>query len=310
MYKVPTFRFLLFLSQIHLFMLIFSSIDSIMLDYFSFKFRDYSTICCKLYMFFTYFFGHLSSVLQMVVSIERVFVVYRKNIACFKLSFIKKFIGLIVLALVFLNSHYLFFYYLSFEKGSNLTVNINVFKHNFLLGFNIAVSNISDSDLFETQRKVFNQSNTPKDKIIDQVCYPENEEKYIFFLNKIWSWTDILVYSFIPFVIMIVCSALIIVKIRINSKQFSTNTTNQEQNQRRNRRDRSALYMLISTNLFFLICSLPFSILNNKLLTSNTQVLYFSQIFSYCEKSLYCFTLFSPGCIAKFCLTGSNQLNV
>jgi thiosulfate reductase cytochrome b subunit len=96
----------------------------------------------------------------------------------------------------------------------------------------------------------------------EYICFPVIGTWYSSFLMNIWIWIDFLVYSIIPFIVMGICSMIIIVKIQKNSnnllKTLSKTSQNDKSNlQRRLKRNRQLLYMLLITNFYFLLSLLP-----------------------------------------------------
>jgi hypothetical protein len=115
MQKNVTFRLLLSLSKVDLVLLSFCTLDSILNHIFLVELRLFSNLTCKIHMFLTYFFSHLSSILMMVVSIERTLLIYNKRLACLRLVCINRFITILALAIAFINSHYLYYFRLNLE---------------------------------------------------------------------------------------------------------------------------------------------------------------------------------------------------
>ena len=79
MRQISTFRFLFYLSAIDLLVLIICATDAVVKFGYQIEIRSYSIILCKLHTFLTYFLTHLSSVLLMVISIDRALVIFNKN---------------------------------------------------------------------------------------------------------------------------------------------------------------------------------------------------------------------------------------
>jgi len=85
-------------------------------------------------------------------------------------------------------------------------------------------------------------------------------------LNKVFIWVDILVYSGVPFTVMGICSIFIVVRIHTSSRKYIRTMTNKQSAFNRNilykrlKRDRQLLYMLLLTNLYFILSSTPYCI--------------------------------------------------
>jgi hypothetical protein len=72
MRQTSTFQLLLYLSFIDFFVLLVSTTDLLGIYGFDYDIRSLSTVTCKLHAFLTCFLTHLSNIIMMVVSIERV----------------------------------------------------------------------------------------------------------------------------------------------------------------------------------------------------------------------------------------------
>ena len=122
-------------------------------------------------------------------------------------------------------------------------------------------------------------------------CYPAKDSKYYLFFTHIWNILDTTIYSILPIFVMVVCSVIIWVELREQTKQFSANVgiTNQAIMKKKIRKNRHLLFMLTATNAYFVICSFPyfftFNNLTSKKFDSNfTQVLV--HILSYSNNSV------------------------
>jgi hypothetical protein len=223
-----TFRFLSYLSVIDLFVLIIGLPQIITIAYTknAYDFRHYSDLVCSLHSFLTMFFTHFSSILLAAVSIDRVYVLRKlrpnkkatpkielevrrnenqkqnkllgqsKDTDCNKklrnkssqLLVVQKhtrrqftsveFITIIIAFIIFLvDSH-------------------------FLIWMRLHTFDISDK-------------NSANGSLIQEIlCYPSEKDKfYSYFFKNIWPWLDLLLYCIIPFIIMIICSILIIFRL-------------------------------------------------------------------------------------------------
>ena len=81
MRQVSTFRFLLYISVSDLLVLLIGATQFLINAVFHFDMRSTSPVVCKLHTFLTYFFTHTSSVLLMVLSIERALIMCKSNIS-------------------------------------------------------------------------------------------------------------------------------------------------------------------------------------------------------------------------------------
>jgi hypothetical protein len=97
------------------------------------------------------------------------------------------------------------------------------------------------------------------------VCFPLRESLYGRFLNHIWTYIDLTIYSFLPFFTMVICSALILVKVNKKKPGFldpKTDRLNKRTMARKAKRNKNLITMLFVTNSYFIMCSLPYCILN------------------------------------------------
>ena len=129
MKKMSTFRFLFYLAIIDLLVLLVCATDALLMFGFYIEVRLYSILACKIHTYITYILTQFSSIVLMVVSIERVSVIgcksiiqliLRKQLVKQKAKTVNRSrfmrsnrVGLIVLfilaILVVLNLHYLFY---------------------------------------------------------------------------------------------------------------------------------------------------------------------------------------------------------
>ena len=261
MRQTSTFRFLLYLSVSDLLVLLFCATDALARFGFQFEIRSNHFTLCKIHTFLTYFLTHSSSIILMVISIDRALVVnnkslsdifFRNNKKTFsennqnnsrinhsKISYIlpdiKWFfyrlhrvdltVGCVCLLLFLINSHFLF-------------INLNLIVEN----------NSTINDQF-------------------YICFPLPNSPYFNFLNEIWVFVDIGVYSMVPFIVMSICSTIILMRIRSKSKKYFEKLVNKNNEQQKSniskrlRRNRQLLYMLLLTNLYFLLSMLPYCIM-------------------------------------------------
>jgi hypothetical protein len=247
------FRILAYLSIVDFFYLIVGCSHLIGISYFDYDFRNYSDLVCAFHSFLTLFLSHSSSNILALVSVHRCVTLTQmkprnlnrnnhlhnsintnrgevdaKNyIVSHTTSSFKKFLSLFktadlivlgVISLIFIfDSHFLFLMRLGSTKMS-VTLSDD--------------SNITEITVIEGPL----------------VCYPSSEDKrfYYEFYTKMWPLFDLFVYSYIPFLIMIICTIIIIyhfVKIKrklkkhfvkgtklTNRRPKKTNTNNNNNN--------------------------------------------------------------------------------
>jgi hypothetical protein len=305
MRMMSTFQFLLYLSIIDLFVLLICSSDALLTYGLNYEIRLYSDLVCKMHTFFTYFLTHMSSILLMVVSIERVLVVYNKTFITFflrrseirnmkrksssnsnKYSIFKIFIHrfkrlnmftdlnrvtlimiCITLFLALINAHYLFYLNINLVFNSNNQID--------LLSINYQYSNNSYKDMSEVllNKSIDLSKKNAKNYSIKRdvpvlACFPQQNTAYHYFLTNIFIWFDISIYSLMPFLIMFLCTILILIEMRKKTAQFTNNVIKNRPNklnrrisQKRTRKNNQILILMLTTNAYFIICSLPYFIL-------------------------------------------------
>jgi hypothetical protein len=290
MRAVSTFRFLLYLSLFDLLVLVVGSTEAFVQFRYHYEIRSVSPFTCRLHTFLTYFLSHCSSSLLMVVSIDRALVIAylrsvfqskrnknthafgiqsnvethewlntksEQKLACcsvpkFNLHRVDMAMTCIACVLTILNAHYFLFLSLNQTQASqgvgedfyqNSSSNYWNFEYKGKAGDIVKIENSKESRL---------------------VCFPVEDSLYKSFLVKIWTWLDLIIFSLVPFLTMSVCSVIILVKIRESSEKYlkvlmNRNTeSNRDACQKRIRRDRQVLYMLLLTNFYFLLSSMPY----------------------------------------------------
>ena len=275
-----TFRYLFCLALIDILVLLTYATDSIHYFEYSISSRIFSILACKIHTFLTYLLAHLSSFVLMVVSIDRAIIICHKsqikndsdrhnslNVSYKRLLFLNikdRICGLfgkvrivlfsLILTLFGLNLHFLFL--LTVNKIDHQRLNETDFNEN---KFNDLKKYNNSYLIYEKSIDISNNSEYLS------ICYPLKVEIYFEFLSSIWIWIDAFIYSIIPFVVMSICSIIIIVDTRTKSKGFikscqtvNTNRLNHRICEKSKRRNQKLSIMLLVNNLFFIFCSLPF----------------------------------------------------
>jgi hypothetical protein len=245
MRKMITYRLLNYLSIIDLLVIIICSSDVIMSYGFKMQIRLYSRFACKMHTFLTYYFTHMSSLILMLVSIERIIIIkgvkFSKTSSLMASLSVEKIIAFIAVGIGLINSHYLYFF--------------DLYRLDYIVSSNETAKNISitDFNISEVENRLSHLE-------YSQICHSLDGD-YGYFLVNIWIWIDSSIYSFIPNIIMIFCSILIFIEIRRNSNNLvSMSNMNKSIVKNRIKRNKQILYVLFSTNVFFLICTLPYCI--------------------------------------------------
>ena len=121
MRKNSTFRYLFYLSVIDILVIIFCATETLLTHGFRIKVKEISTYTSKISTFMEYFLTHESSIVLMIVSIDRTLVVCNKSLLFFnflrriisqsmnKARYVGKLITFISLVLGLMNFHHLVF---------------------------------------------------------------------------------------------------------------------------------------------------------------------------------------------------------
>jgi hypothetical protein len=164
----------------------------------------------------------------------------------------------------------------------------NFYLYNEILS-DIDFDSISQRNSLLRNHIDINQSNLTGSSYI---CYPNDYTNYYYFISRIWIWIDMIIFSLVPFIVMVICSTIIIHHIKDTNKNFlmSKNQYNTKILQKSKHRNRQLLIMLTITNSFFVICSLPLCIyiIINKFKTNinkRSSLLEIFQILSYLNNS-------------------------
>jgi hypothetical protein len=311
MRKMSTFKFLFYLSIVDLCVLIFCTTDALFTVGFGVQVRLYSLFTCRLHTFMTYFLTQLSSVVLTIVSIERVLVICNLSILTTKLNSkisvrprriylnkqqlstesrlskvfhenrIEKVLVIIASILAILNIHLIFYSQLSeddyISTNRNVTFNgINIDNLDELIDKSIKTGEIENPESIfgdykqdnETLYQIINNTNQNK------ICFPIGGFYYNYFYNHVWNWIDACIYSFIPFLIMIICSIIILVQIRKKTPSLVVNRNskmNKKLQEKATRRNNQLLIMLTATNFYFILTSLPYCVTH---LISNSEKIF------------------------------------
>jgi hypothetical protein len=274
MRKHSTFRLLLYLSLIDILVLSYCSLNAIVKYGFGFEFESLSDWSCRIETFLYSFLRHFSSLTLIIVNVNRALAICEQKLNEFwstkvknvvlRVSKSKNKIGIIMLLIVILttvfNGHYLYFLKLNGKLGDGANPSItNTSTETY---HQMRVNKSMESYQYHT-----NESNeTSKESLF---CFPLKDSKYHDFLVK-WVYLDLFVYSLIPFFFLSACSLIIVVQVRKQNARLIANlaktslSSSQRIKQSKNKKNRKMLIMLLSTNTFFLICSLSFCFFNIK----------------------------------------------
>ena len=295
MRKVTTFKYLFYLSLNNLLVLGVGATDVLMSNIFQFEIRSYSNAMCKLHTFFTYVVTHSANLIQAAVNIERTVMMRNADESkqnpirtrqivnkdtdlediemmdrtinlgenlrnrSSKSSFFKQhsvFIAMcMILAFIFvLNSHYILF--LRLKRNSN-DIQSNVGKNfKFLKDF---VAKNTSLYILLLQRLANEKINYQVD-----ICFAERGSRYENFIQNIWFWLDMSVYSVMPFMVMCICSLLIVFKFREMNRNYlrllanNAYKYNRKYYERKIKKNRQICLMLLNSNVYFLLSTFQF----------------------------------------------------
>ena len=156
-------------------------------------------------------------------------------------------VTLMIVLVMLINIHYFFFLNLSPQRET------------------YEKSNETNSKfVLENKSELYWHSDfVPSSYMYISVCFPSFDSLYNHFLVNVWVWIDLCIFWLIPFITMSVCSMIILLRIKKNSQNYlSVNHRNSLSNrhalQRRVHRNRQILYMLLLTNIYFLVSSMPY----------------------------------------------------
>ena len=98
----------------------------------------------------------------------------------------------------------------------------------------------------------------------ERKCFAGAGTKYEFFLQEIWFWVDLSIYSLLPFIVMTISSIIIIIKFKkMNRSYFEFISNPRYQFNRRNylkkiKKNRQICLMLLNSDFFFFISNLQY----------------------------------------------------
>ena len=284
MRESSTFRFLLYLSITDLIVLIIGASEMLIKSDVTLKYRDYSIFACNIQKFLTYSATYISSCISVAVSIDRAVIVsnlntmYQNNtlenssdelikhtpktsqsssksssmrILSFRYMnrrLVDAIVVAIIILMLLLNIHYIF-----------------LLKASSIIFYEQSASNYSELGIVHLNATHENKSiSEERENYEIKTCLPPRNTIYEAFLQHVWFWIDISVYSIIPFIFMGVCSMIIIVKIRKINKRYlmfmakRTNQFNKNIYLKKLKKNVQICFMLVSTNLYFLLTMVVF----------------------------------------------------
>lgn len=221
--SLSAFRFLAYLSLIDLMYLLIGLSHIMVIVYTGYDFRTYSNFLCSLHSFLTLYLSHVSSNILAGVSVFR----------CVTITSLKPVKPIPVKNQDTPRGRQKSIFQQLFKSNSSsnkrfldnfghadlcvlfIMVLLFFFDCHYLIWMRLSVFDSSVSYLNGTNQ--LNGTNI----ILHTICHPSesNQRFYYEFLRNSWIWIDLFLYSYIPFVIMIVCTVLIIYRLfKINRK--------------------------------------------------------------------------------------------
>jgi hypothetical protein len=191
------FTYFAVLSIVDFFVITLGLGDAILLSYFKIVVRNESIISCRLHTFLTYVFTHLSSFILASVSIDRAIALNSINLSriyC-KTQTAYKVILINIAIVVIINCHSLFF------MGT--------------------YESADDNDLSFLNSSSVKLPNGYSSKI-KLICGTKEETLYKKFLEPYFEYIDLLCYAILPFLVMFICTILIIKVMVTSNKKFDT----------------------------------------------------------------------------------------
>jgi hypothetical protein len=217
MRNLPTFRFLAYLSLID-FLYVLTGIPHLMsISFYQFDFRNSSNFICSFHSFLTIFLSHLSSNLLAAIGVFRCFELTSNNDLAKKRVFLNK--------NNFRNKQEKDVAYSS-DRKSIFKRFISYFgKVEFIILIIITILLICDSHFLIMMRiseHFINNENVTNISNKISICHPANDTEQIYFefYTIYWPWIDLLLYSYIPFIIMVTSTTIIIQKLVSANRNF------------------------------------------------------------------------------------------
>lgn len=301
MRHVSTFRFLLYLSIFDSLVLLVCTTEASVKFGLLFEIRHLNPMMCRLHSFLTYLLTQCSTNLLMVINLDRALLITSKQLPLFNSSLRLKRRsttvasssqrGVSFSSRATLHSSSQVVEHTQFDRccliDSSTRVDVIV---SVIL---ITIALVNSHFLF-----LLDLSPTESDGFSSLICFPLNNQAYKSFIINVWTWIDFVIFGGIPLVGMSVCSFLIIAKLRENDRKYrsflldpfkrkesshrrgtevvcmdptrQSNSTSillmrgrqDEAYARRLKRNRTLLYLLLSTNIYFLLTSFPYFILS------------------------------------------------
>jgi hypothetical protein len=239
MFQLATFRYLFYLSISDLCVLIIGVPHILVYYYTSYNFRNYSNFVCSIHSFLTIYFTHLSSCLLAAVSVNRLIVLKRKNNNLLMKTLRKP-------RELTLDSHT--------TSSTKINSRIN-FKKSELISLVIACLLFAiDSHYFVFSRIALTSVGNSTQK----ECASTG---HFWFYSFLWPIIDLFIYCFAPFLIMFICSILVIRRLKHLQNSMKTNISNQLTRER-GRKNKQVYNLLLLLNTSFLVLVTPVVMLN------------------------------------------------
>ena len=232
MKHLPTFRFLSYLSMIDCLYILIGIPHIISITFFNYDFRNTSNFMCSIHSFFTIYLSHLSSNVLAIIGVFRSYEITSHNNISKKNGLLNKKIKDHTNKNVnwsYSSNHLTFCERLSssFGKAEQIFLAILILlflcDSHFLLMMRLTEQIYSNNN--ETNILYSNKTNLT-------ICHPspEDENFYYEFYIVIWPWIDMVLYSYMPFLIMVTSTCIIISKLFKANKNLNDKSRSYYQN--------------------------------------------------------------------------------
>jgi hypothetical protein len=286
--SLTTFRFLTYLSIIDFLYLLTGLTHLLIIIYFDYDLRLISNFMCSVHSFLTIYLSHLSSNTLAAISISRCFKLIRLKPVKNEMKKLTKATSV--------DNHDTFI-----RKNNNRKFKLTFGHADYTILLIMIIFFIFDSHYLLWMRLSdpdFN-SNSTLNSTLKQQCHPSLNEQFYYnkFLASTWVWIDLFLYSYIPFVIMMVCTVLITYKLcKVNKnigRSKSTTSINQNKQQsvsnqnqlfkKRAKKTNQIYQLLILINVCFFVLVTPLVLSNSLgiLMIENKIILELVYILSY-----------------------------
>ena len=286
MRKISTYKYLYHLSFLHILILAVSATDTLFKFGLNIDIRLYSKLTCRIHMYFISFLNHLSSLVFIFIILDRILEIFLSSI---NKNLIYKSMILSSAFIAILNTHYLLFLDLNLIKVTEININVTINNLEMIPNDQTEIALLryaisKDKIMFESERNSSVNSNEST-KLIHHhhyICHPLNGTQYNNFLIFAWNWIDSILYSFLPVIVIVLSSLILIFRYKDIKHKI---------------KEKDLLVLLIVLSVYFIFTSLSYSLVTNiklkKEKTETNWILLFVKIVSHSSSSInFLFYLF------------------